>query len=176
MELILTVDENDNVTGEKEKSLCHAGKGLLHRAFIVMVFDKKKRLMLARRSMKKKLWPGFWDGTVAGHPRAHESYKKAAARRLDEELGIKAADIKYLYKFNYTAKYKNIGSENEVCAVLKASCDTINQELINKGEISGINFVETRYILKKKKITPWLKLILIAETRPNQILKGGEKQ
>lgn len=160
MELILTVDENDNVIGEKEKSLCHAGKGLLHRAFLVMVFDKKNRLLLARRSMNKKLWPSFWDGTVASHPRDGESYEQAAARRLNEEIGIKATCIKYLHKFKYAAKYKNIGLENEVCAVLKATCDTVNQELINTDEISDINFVETRDILKKKKITPWLKLTI----------------
>ena len=44
-ELIL-VDQNDNDIGFLSKSTCHAGEGVLHRAFSVILFNINGELLL----------------------------------------------------------------------------------------------------------------------------------
>ena len=63
------------------------------------------------------LWPGVWDGTVASHPREGEDYYQAGERRIPEEIGVGCKMVK-LNKFEYHVPYKDIGSENEICATL----------------------------------------------------------
>ena len=118
-EIILKVDGNDNVIGKIPKSIAHNGKGILHRAFLVIVFNNKNEILLAKRSNLKRLWPGFWDGTVASHQREGEDLEEAVRRRIKEEIGIRARRIKHLFKFYYQSSFKNKGSEREICHVFK---------------------------------------------------------
>jgi isopentenyl-diphosphate delta-isomerase len=87
-EYLILVDEKDNPIGTEEKVKCHLPKGILHRAFTALLFDKKGRLVLTRRAKEKMLWPNDWDGTVASHPRESETYVSSGERRMPEELGI----------------------------------------------------------------------------------------
>ena len=41
MQQIVIVDEDDNLIGEEEKEKCHDGNGILHRGFLVMIFNKR---------------------------------------------------------------------------------------------------------------------------------------
>lgn len=120
-EQLVLVDEDDNPTGTAGKYECHAGAGMLHRAFTALVFDPSERLLLTRRSSSKMLWPGTWDASFASHPRVGESYARAAMRRMPDELGI-VCDMDYLLKFVYSARYSDVGSENEVCGIV---CGTL---------------------------------------------------
>lgn len=116
-EYVILVDENDEDIGTAEKTACHLPGGRLHRAFTALLFDGAGRLMITRRSASKMLWPGDWDGTVASHPRRSETYVSSAQRRLPEEIGIECG-LDYLFKFEYHAPYRDIGSENEICGTL----------------------------------------------------------
>ena len=116
-EYVILVDENDNPIGKEEKVKCHLPNGKLHRAFTALIFDYSGRLLLTKRSGSKMLWPGYWDGTFASHPREGETYVSSAERRMPEELGI-SCRMNYLNKFEYHVPYKDIGSENEICATL----------------------------------------------------------
>jgi len=161
-EYILTVDEKDNIIGTEEKNKCHDGKGILHRAFMAIVLNSKNELLLTRRSQKKRLWPGFWDGSIASHVHDGESYEAAAKNRLLQELGVKCQDVKHLFKIKYYAPFKNLGSENEICAALLTK--GIDSIFPNKKEISDYKFVSMDEIKKdikenSKKYTPWFLLI-----------------
>ncbi len=116
-EYLILVDRNDNPTGYEEKTRCHQGKGILHRAFTTLLFDDMGRLLLTRRAPSKMLWPDKWDGTVASHPRKDESYVDAARRRLPEELGLDC-HLDYSMKFEYHVTDDDRGSENEICGTL----------------------------------------------------------
>ncbi len=156
MEEVLLVNKDDMITGREEKVQAHLGKGLLHRAFLVMIYDGEGRLMLARRSPDKMLWPGYWDGTVASHPKEGEDYPVAAQRRIRQELGIDVPLPRYLFKFMYHAPYKNIGSEFELCAVLEVK--GINPESIkpNPGEIDRVMMTDPGGIFSMELVAPWL--------------------
>ncbi|MDI6825866.1 MAG: isopentenyl-diphosphate Delta-isomerase [Candidatus Aenigmarchaeota archaeon] len=161
-EYILIIDEKDNVVGKEEKVKCHLGNGILHRAFTLMVFNDKNELLITKRSKEKMLWPNIWDGSISSHLHEGESYEDAARRRCPDELGIKCDGLKFLFKIRYQAQYKDIGSENEINAVLVAK--GINEVFPNKKEISEYKYIDLKELekdMKKnpEKYAPWFILI-----------------
>lgn len=117
MPQLILVNEKDEIIGFADKDRCHQGKGLLHRAFSVYIFNEEGKLLLQQRSKVKKLWPLYWSNSCCSHPLPGESYQKAGERRLQEELGF-STSLKLKDKFHYQAQYQDVGSENELCAVL----------------------------------------------------------
>jgi isopentenyl-diphosphate delta-isomerase len=165
VERIVIVDEDDNVIGEEDKEKCHDDDGILHRAILVMVFTLSGELLLTRRSDSKRLWPGYWDGTVASHPVNGEDYEQASRRRLRQEIGLVADDVRYLFKFRYNAQYKNIGSENEMCGVTIVRDIDKRRIMPDRREISAVRAVAVQDLMDEvraggKGYTPWLILAL----------------
>lgn len=159
-EPLILVDENDNEIGYLTKDECHKGNGILHRAFSIFIFTEKKDLILQKRSSKKLLWPEYWSNTVCSHPRKGESLEIATQRRLDDEIGIQV-DLKHLFKFQYQAKYKDLGSENELCHVFIGKYNDLIKPNPNEiKDILLIPFDEVDKELQKnsKLYTPWFKL------------------
>ncbi len=159
---IVVVDENDDFVREEFKSKCHEGAGILHRAFSVFIFNQNNELLLQQRSSLKPLWPGYWSNSCCSHPRKHESYEDAAVRRVQEELGIECK-VNYLFKFQYQAKYKDVGSENEVCAVLSARCGNDVEIKHDPQEVAEFKYIQPQALLDDikqdpDKYTPWFKL------------------
>src|SRR6056297_2309592 len=123
---VIAVDADDNEQGLVNRLEAHTGDGVRHRAFTALVFDEEGRILLAQRSPDKRLWNGYWDGTVASHPRAGQTQAEATAIRLEEELGITPEqydDLELTDRFEYKRYYPNEGVEHEVCAVLKVTLD-----------------------------------------------------
>ncbi|MFB5613041.1 MAG: isopentenyl-diphosphate Delta-isomerase, partial [Nitrosarchaeum sp.] len=147
-EYLILVDKDDNPIGSEEKVKCHLPNGKLHRAFTALLFDKKGRLVLTRRAKEKMLWPGDWDGTVASHPRALETYVSSAERRMPEELGIKCK-LDYLFKFEYHVPYMDIGSENEICGTLIGIIDDTTPLKMVEGEIDEIKWISSIELLSE---------------------------
>ncbi|MBU1975640.1 MAG: isopentenyl-diphosphate Delta-isomerase [Nanoarchaeota archaeon] len=121
-EMLILVDANDKELGKEEKIKCHLGDGIKHRAITTFVFNSKGELLLAQRSKEKMLWPEWWDSAMATHVKHGETYEECAERRIPEEMGFDCI-FKYLFKFSYEAKYHDVGSENEVCALLVGKYD-----------------------------------------------------
>lgn len=92
-ELLDLVDENDNVIGEVWMSKAHKDPSLLHREVAIAVFNKKREVLLQRRGFKKRIDPGIWTITAAGHVGRGEDPKSAAKRELEEEMGIDVEPI-----------------------------------------------------------------------------------
>jgi 16S rRNA (adenine1518-N6/adenine1519-N6)-dimethyltransferase len=86
-EIFDVVDENDEVLRQEKRSVVHADN-LLHRAVHILVFNKKKEVLLQKRSVLKDKFPGAWDSSAAGHLGSGESYDACAVRELREELAI----------------------------------------------------------------------------------------
>ena len=72
----------DREIGARSKSECHEGRGTLHRAFSIFVFNDANELLLQQRSAGKPLWPNYWSNTCCSHPRVGETMEVAVARRL----------------------------------------------------------------------------------------------
>ncbi len=175
-EMLILVDSNDNPIGFEEKVKCHLPNGKLHRAFTVLLFNKKGKLLLTRRSQSKMLWPGDWDGTVASHPRKTETYVSSAERRLPEEIGS-GCKLDYLFKFEYHVPYKDIGSENEICGTLIGTVDESFEIKLVHDEISETKWVDTDLFSDVEKnpqnYCPWMivALYFLSESDPAMIEK-----
>jgi isopentenyl-diphosphate delta-isomerase len=115
-ESLILVDEADREVGYMSKALCHEGRGVLHRAFSLLIFNDRGELLLQRRSTAKRLWPHYWSNSCCSHPRRSESMEEATRRRLYEELGLECP-LHFLFKFQYQAQFDNTGSEHELCSV-----------------------------------------------------------
>ena len=92
---------------------------LLHTALIV--HDAHGRVLVTRRALSKKTWPGVWTNSFCGHPAPGESPEEAVARRASQELGIEVADVtSVLPDFRYLATDASGVVENEICPVFTA--------------------------------------------------------
>jgi len=170
MEELILVDNNDCEIGFKEKFACHLGSGFLHRAFSVFIFNSKGEVLIQKRASEKMLWPGFWSNSCCSHPRKGESIEDAASRRIVEELGI-ACSLRFVYKFFYSANFKQEGSEREVCSVFIGVCD--DEVVVDDKEIDDFCWinVDTLFrdvLLNSYKYTPWFLLEL------EELRKRGE--
>lgn len=105
-------------------------RGLLHRAFSVFLFDEQNRLLLQQRATEKITFPDMWTNTCCSHPLAMPSetgasltesvagVKRAAQRKLDQELGIPAEQVpidnfRFLTRIHYKAPSDGKWGEHE---------------------------------------------------------------
>ncbi|WGH77129.1 NUDIX domain-containing protein [Tenacibaculum tangerinum] len=87
-ELIDIVDENGNYTGTTcLKSEAHK-YGYFHPTIHVWLYTSDKKILLQKRALTKKVFPGLWDISVAGHIAAGEDITIAATREVKEEIGF----------------------------------------------------------------------------------------
>lgn len=62
--------------------------GQLHVVVHVCLFNGAGQMLIQKRTLNKKDWPGLWDFTVGGSVHAGENSRQGAMREVREELGI----------------------------------------------------------------------------------------
>ncbi|MFK7912704.1 MAG: isopentenyl-diphosphate Delta-isomerase [Pseudomonadales bacterium] len=157
---LILVDENDVQTGTLSKAKCHDGAGHRHRAFSLFIFSATGDVLLQQRAAGKRLWPLYWSNSCCSHPRAGETADAATHRRLQEELGL-SASLDYLYRFEYVARYGDLGSEHELCSVYAGHTD--QTPAVNPTEIADWRWVapgalSTELAQHPDRFTPWFQL------------------
>ncbi len=93
------VDEGDNVKGKDTRENIWK-RGLEHNVRVVniFIFNSKGELLLPKRSMNRRIFPGCYDFSCGEHLQAGEDYYSAALRGLKEELGITGLELVELGK------------------------------------------------------------------------------
>lgn len=159
-EALILVDADDEEIGTLDKSACHDGEGVLHRAFSLFIFNHDGELLLQQRSNEKRLWPGYWSNSCCSHPRHGESLAVAVQRRCKQELGF-ATDLEFVYKFEYSVPFEDKGAEHELCSVYVGRYDGPLD--INAAEIDATRWMapaklDDELVANADAYTPWLKL------------------
>jgi isopentenyl-diphosphate Delta-isomerase len=160
-EALILVDELDQSVGYLDKAACHEGRGILHRAFSLLIFNESGDLLIQQRAPGKRLWPLYWSNSCCSHPRSNETLEIATKRRLREELGIDCP-LQYLYKFHYQAQFDATGAENELCSVYIGH--TADAPRVNTVEINDWRWVSPEALREElaaqggQTFTPWFML------------------
>ena len=160
-ELLILVDEADREVGYVDRARCHAGGGMLHRAFSLLIFNDHGELLLQQRAPSKQLWPMFWSNSCCSHPRRAESIESAARRRLREELGL-SCPLHFLFKFQYQAQFDSAGAENELCSVFIGRAS--ERVTVNPAEINAWRWISPEALHAEMagpdqgNFTPWFRL------------------
>ena len=160
-ELVVLINEKDEVQGLMNKLEAHEN-GLLHRAFSVVLFNKKGEMLLQKRASSKYHSPNQWTNAVCSHPRDEESYKNAALRRLNEELGI-TTDITEKFHFIYKADVGGNLWEHELDHVFIGEYEGDFQ--LNQDEVSEVRYISMEELNSEvssnpENFTEWFKIIL----------------
>jgi isopentenyl-diphosphate Delta-isomerase len=157
---LILVDEADQGVGHLSKVLCHEGRGILHRAFSLLIFNASGELLIQQRSASKRLWPLYWSNSCCSHPRSAETMESAIHRRLHEELGLRCP-LHFLFKFQYQAQFDATGAENELCSVfIGCTADSVK---INSQEIQAWRWISPDALQAEMarlpgNFTPWFEL------------------
>lgn len=140
-ELVVLLSENGEPIGELPKSVAHHNETPLHLAFSLFLFDNQGRLLVQRRALHKKTWPGVWSNSCCGHPLPGESIRESVYRRTRYELGIELAEITcVLPKFRYRACWDGLW-ENEICPVWVGRCEGL-PDAYSREEVEAVGWVQ----------------------------------
>lgn len=124
MDDVTLLAEDGTAIGTLPKSEVHTTDTPLHLAFSCYVFDGSGRLLVTRRALGKRTWPGVWTNSFCGHPRPGEDMTAAVRRRAMDELGVGLTGIRMaLPDYRYRAIDASGIVENEICPVHVAVVD-----------------------------------------------------
>ena len=161
MEHVILVDSEDNELGTMEKMEAHR-KGVLHRAFSVLLFNSKGEMLLQKRSAAKYHSAGLWTNTCCSHPKPNESLASAVQRRLLEEMGINTQPA-FAYKFQYRVDLDNDLIEHELDHVYMGLFNgepAINSKEAESWKFINVNDLKEDAVKNPNNYTYWFKLIL----------------
>jgi isopentenyl-diphosphate delta-isomerase len=88
----------------------------------VIVGDGNGRFLLHRRAAGKYHSAGLWTNTCCSHPRPGEATSDAAARRLNEEMGL-TCPLHFLFTTHYRAPVSHGLIEDEIVHVFGGRFD-----------------------------------------------------
>jgi len=157
---VVLVDASDNPVGTAEKITAHRPPAPLHRAFSLMLFDERGRMLLQQRSQAKYHFRGLWANSCCGHPEPGETVLLAAKRRCRAELGVDVNDVRAVATVTYAAVDLESGlMENEFDHILVGSIGAA--PIPDADEISALQWVESTKLFEElermpDRFAPWL--------------------
>lgn len=173
-EKVVLVDKFDNQIGLMPKMEAHL-KGLLHRAFSVIIFDSSGKILLQKRASTKYHTPNLWSNTCCSHQRENENNIDAGKRRLQEEMGF----ITELYNFDsfiYRVEFSNGLIEHEKDHIIIGVFDgepTPNPEEVDEWKWINIDKLVVDMKINPESYTAWFKIII---NKYSQRLKKWKSQ
>jgi isopentenyl-diphosphate Delta-isomerase len=160
-EQVVLLDDDRRPIGTADKATVHGERTPLHLAFSCYGFDGAGRLLVTRRARDKRTFPGVLTNTCCGHPGPGEDLEAAARRRLAEELGLRAGDLRLvLPDFAYRASAGGI-EENEFCPVFVGTL--VGEPAPRPDEVDSAEWWEWDRFLAaaadaSSDVSPWARL------------------
>lgn len=123
-DLVVLLHPDGSPAGTAPRATVHDERTPLHLAFSCHLLDADGRLLLTRRALAKRTWPGVWTNSYCGHPRPGEAMEDAVRRYGRHELGVDVTGVELLLPdFRYRAVDAGGVVENEHCPVFVARVD-----------------------------------------------------
>ncbi len=153
--LVVLLDDERRPIGTAPRATVHHAATPLHLAFSCYAFDRAGRLLVTRRALHKKTWPGVWTNTCCGHPGPGEDLAEAMTRRLGEELGLVPQEVELaLPDFAYRATMADGTMENEFCPVFRVVVD--GDPTPDPDEVADWHWADWDGFASAATRTPWL--------------------
>lgn len=154
-ELIDILTPDGKPTGKTAlKSEAHKN-GWFHATVHIWLYTADKKILLQQRAFTKKVFPGLWDISVAGHIAAGEDILTAAKREVFEELGLLISKEE-LFKIGtriHHVEHKNGIIDNEHHHVFIAELKTPLEKLIlQKDEVEGVKLFDLEVLTSTKNL------------------------
>jgi len=158
---IALVNQADEIIGFASKLEVHK-KGLLHRAFSVLVFNDKNEVLLQKRAASKYHSPGMWSNTCCSHFIENFLFETYIHERLFDEMGFDC-ELEFKFSFHYKVAFENGLSENEIDHVFFGKWNGIPK--LNPAEADDYKWITINDIKADLQINPnnysyWFKELL----------------
>lgn len=151
-ELVVLVSPDGTPVGTADKAVVHTADTPLHFAFSAWVV-RDDNILLSRRALSKKTWPGVWTNSFCGHPGPGEATVDAVVRRAKFELGLSGTPRLVLPDFAYRAVDSSGVVENEICPVYLF--ETSDDPQPNPEEVDSFAWAPVRDVLAAVDATPF---------------------
>jgi isopentenyl-diphosphate delta-isomerase type 1 len=154
-DLVVLLDDAGHPSGTAPRLTVHGHHTPLHLAFSCYLVNPQGQVLVTRRALGKRTWPGVWTNACCGHPQPGEPIPDAVARRIGQELGAQVTNINLLLPdFRYQAVDASGVRENEVCPVFGARLEgTLDPD---PGEVMEHRWVDPAALAQVAATAPWL--------------------
>lgn len=157
-EYVILLDEHGRASGTAPKEAVHTSETPLHLAFSCHIANSAGELLVTRRALGKRSWPGVWTNSFCGHPAPGESLVDALLRHAQSELGLRLDPAENrlrleLPEFRYRAVDPAGIVENELCPVYTAVTD--EAPMPNPAEVMELVWVAPGALAAAIAATPW---------------------
>lgn len=151
---VVLLDADGAPIGTAPRATVHSASTPLHLAFSCYLLRSSGEVLMTRRALTKRTWPGVWTNSFCGHPRTSEALPDAVARHARKELGLAVGDVTMaLPDFRYRAVDASGIVENEVCPVFVATTD--DEPVPNPDEVMDLVWVDPEALGRSITATPW---------------------
>ncbi|TXD53044.1 MULTISPECIES: NUDIX hydrolase [unclassified Polaribacter] len=154
-ELIDILTPEGKSTGKTAlKSEAHKN-GWFHATVHIWFFTSDEKILLQKRALTKKVFPGIWDISVAGHIGAGEKIIEGAKREVFEEIGLQLEkkDFTKIGTRIHQVKHENGIQDNEHHHVFIAELKVPVAALIMQAEeVAGLELWDLTVLKDTKNL------------------------
>lgn len=137
-EMLDLYDQWGQKTGQSKERMEVLKNGDLHASVHLWFIDQKHNILLQKRSLNKKTYPGRYVAAVSGHISSNENVKQTLIKEAKEEMGINLIVSEVVLKaiLQVKAFIPDVNLiENELINIfISRSCPDFNVE-INNDEV-----------------------------------------
>ncbi|GAB2511350.1 Isopentenyl-diphosphate Delta-isomerase [Corynebacterium atrinae] len=175
VELVVLADPSGKPVGTAPKATVHTRNTPLHFAFSCFLLNHEGKLLMTRRALGKRTWPGIWTNSFCGHPGPGETAAEAVARRSVEELGLREGAVEEITEVLPDFSYRAVDSsgivEWEICPVFVARLVEGEEPAPSPDEVDSMEWVDPAALIQAVEITPFAFSPWLAEELAHQRLR-----
>ncbi|WP_114854305.1 isopentenyl-diphosphate Delta-isomerase [Brachybacterium sp. YJGR34] len=151
---VLLVHADGQVRGRAPRASVHTTDTPLHLGFSCYVLHEDGSVLVTRRALTKRTWPGVWTNSFCGHPRQGEALSEAVTRHARHELGMEVQALRpALPDFRYRAVDASGVVENEICPVFVA--EAASAPVPRPSEVMELRWVRPEHLIHLAELAPW---------------------